>query len=244
MPRDQQLPSLFLILYLMLAGQAFASKALAISDDVSDATILANGKSGTALVDKLMGNVSSLGTYKYDGTQEAQTGKKVLKASGTFYYKPTDLMRVEVKQFGSKSGSILVKSPEGKIKAKGGPQMLGIKMSLAPDSRLLQMPNGLSAFECNLSSLFGRLKKEAASGCKILCAEQPIQLENLGKAAIVIESQMASDSGAKVVDRIFVDPSLKVPIQWDQFENGKFLARSKFQNYQTNMRLDDSLFSM
>jgi hypothetical protein len=74
--------------------------------------------------------------------------------------------------------------------------------------------------------------------------EQPILLENIGKPAIVIESQMASDSGAKVVDRIFIDPSLKVPIQWDQFENGKFQSRSKFQNYQTNIQLDESQFTM
>ena len=55
---------------------------------------------------------------------------------------------------------------------------------------------------------------------------------------------MASDSGAKVVDRVFLDPSLKVPMQWDLFENGKFQSRSKFQNYQTNMQLDDSQFTM
>ncbi len=244
MPRDQWITSLCLILSLMLVGQAFVSKALAISDDASGSTILPNGKNGTALVDKLMANVSSLGTYKYDGTQEAQSGKKVLNASGTFYFKPTDLMRVEVKQFGSKTGSVLVKSPGGKIKAKGGPQMFGIKMSLAPDSRLLQMPNGLSAFDCDLSSLFSRLKKEAASGCKILATENPIQLANLGKSVIVIESQMASDAGNKVVDRVFIDPSLKVPMQWDLFENGKFQSRSKFEDYQTNLSLDDSQFTM
>jgi len=229
---------------LVIAGQAFVTKALAASEDQSDSTILPNGKSGAALLDKLIGNVSSLGAYKYEGTQEAQTGKKVLKASGTFYFKPANLMRVEVTQFGSKSGSVLVRTPEGKIKAKGGPQMLGIKMSLTPDSRLLQMPNGLSAFDCNLSSLFARLKKEQAAGAKILSAEQPILLETLGKPTMVIESQMASDSGTKVIDRIFLDPSLKLPIQWDQFENGKFQARSKFQNYQTNIQLDESQFTM
>jgi outer membrane lipoprotein-sorting protein len=244
MPRDKRIPSVRIILYLLLFGLAFNSKVLAFSDDQSDSTILPNGKSGTALLDKLVGNVNSLGAYKYEGTQEAQNGKKVLKASGTFYFKPTNLMRVEVGEFGSKSGSILVRTSEGKIKAKGGPQMLGIKMSLSPDSRLLQMPNGLSAFDCNLSSLFARLKREEASGAKILSAEQPILLETLGKPTIVMESQIASASGTKVIDRVFLDPSLKLPIQWDQFENGKFQSRSKFQNYQTNMQLDESQFTM
>jgi hypothetical protein len=244
MPRDLQLAPVYIMLSLLLVGEAFTSKALAIFEDASDSTMVSNGKSGTALVDKLIGNVNSLGTYKYEGAQEAQTGKKVLKASGTFYFKPVNAMRVEVKQFGSKSGSLLIRSANGKIVGKGGSQMLGIKLSLAPDSRLLQMPNGLSAFDCDLCSLFGRLKKQAASGCKILQTDQPIQVESLGKPAIVIESQMGSDSGAKVVDRVFLDPSLKVPMQWDLFENGKFQSRSKFQNYQTNMQLDDSQFTM
>ena len=243
-PRDLHLTPICLMLYLLLAAPAFTSKGLAMFDDASDSTMIASGKNGIELLDKIIANLSSLGAYKYDGDQEAQTGEKVLKASGTFFFKPLNSMRVEVKQFGSKSGSILVKSPGGKIKAKGGPQMMWIKMSLASNSRLLQMPNGLSAFDCDLSSLFGRLKKQAASGCKILQTEQPIQIENLGKPTIVIESQMVSDSGTKVVDRVFLDPSLKVPIQWDLFENGKFYSRSKFQNYQTNMQLDDSQFTM
>ena len=142
MPRNLQLVPMFLMLYLLLVGPAFTAKTLAAVEDDSDSTMIANGKNGIELVDKLIANVSSLGTYKYEGAQEAQTGKKILKASGIFYFKPADSMRVEVKQFGSKSGSILVRSPGGKIKAKGGPQMMGIKLSLAPDSRLLQMPNG------------------------------------------------------------------------------------------------------
>jgi hypothetical protein len=244
MTRHPRLASLCLTLSLMLAGQAVSSKDLAPPDDASDTTMVPNGKSGTALLNTLVGNVSSFGTYKYDGTQEARTGKKVLKASGTFIFRPASAMRVEVKQFGSKSGSILVKSPSGKITGKGGPQMLGMKMSLGPDSRLLEMPNGFSAFDCDLASLYGRLKKEVASGCKILAAEQPIQVEGLGKPAIVMESQMTSDDGPKVVDRVFVDPSLKVPMQWDQFEKGTFHARSKFRNYETNMKLDDSEFTL
>jgi outer membrane lipoprotein-sorting protein len=244
MLRDLWFASLCLMLSLMFAGQAFTSKSLAIPDDASDSPIVLNGKSGTALLDNLARNVSSLGTYRYDGTQEAQTGKKVLKASGTFIISATNGMRVDIKQFGSKSGSTLVKYPNGKIVGKGGAQMMGIKLSLAPDSRLLKMPNGLSAFDSDLSSLYARLKKEAASGHTLLSAEQPILVEGLGKPEIVIESQLASDAGAKVSTRVFIDPSLKVPVQWDQFENGRFQARSKFQNYQMNLQLSDSQFSL
>ena len=101
-----------------------------------------------------------MGCYRFDASQEAVTGNKVLKATGTFYFKPANAMRVEVKEFGSKSGSTLVKSPDGELKGKGGPSMFGMKMKLQPDSRLLRMPNGLSAVQCDLGSLLKRLEKE------------------------------------------------------------------------------------
>lgn len=77
MPRDLQLAPVYILLPLLLAGQAFSAKALAVFEDASNSAMVSNGKSGTALVDKLIGNVNSMGTYKYEGAQEAQTGKSV-----------------------------------------------------------------------------------------------------------------------------------------------------------------------
>ncbi len=225
-----------------IASQAPSSIAFA---DVNDGTpMLPQGKNATALVDKLIGRVNSLDCYKFDASLEARTGNKTSKASGTFYFKPTNAVRVEVKKYGSKSGSILVRSQDGKIRGKGGPQMMGMKMTLSPDSRLLRMPNGLSAVECDLGSLLKKLRKEAGSGLKLVSTEQPMQIEGLGTRAIVIESQRTDDASDAVVDRVYIDPSQKLPLQWDMFENGKFWSRSKFQNFQSNMHLDDSEFSL
>ena len=220
------------------------AKKSALPADTSVSSILPAGKSGTALLDELVRHVDTLGAYKYDASLEAHKGRKVVRASGTFYFKPPSAVRMEVKDYGSKSGCILVRSHDGKIRGKGGPQMLGIKMTLTPDSRLLQMPNGLSVTDSDLASLFMRLKKQAASGCKIVSAAQPIRVESIGTPVIVLESQVAGDSGTAILDRVYIDPSRKLPLQWDLFEKGNFLSRSRFQNYQVNARWDDSKFTL
>jgi outer membrane lipoprotein-sorting protein len=229
---------------LMSVSQSLTVKATGAPADADPSSMLPEGKNGAALVDQVAGHVNSIGNYKFDGSQEAQNGNKVLKAVGTFYFKPANSMRVEVKSFGSKSGSVLVKRADGSIKAKGGPQMFGMKMSMQPDSRLLKMPNGFSAVECDLASLLKRLKQEAASGYKMVSANEPMNVERLGTRAIVLESQKADDSGTAVVDRVFIDPVKKLPVQWDLFVNGKFQSRSKFQNYETNIQMDESQFNL
>lgn len=228
----------------MLAGEAFVSKRTVAMEDASIAPIIPQGKSATVFVDKLIARVNSLGGYKFDGFQEARRGDKILKATGTFYFKPRNAMRVEVKDYGSKGGSVLVKNQDGKIIGKGGPQMFGMRMTLTPDSRLLQMPNGTSAVESDLLTLLNKLKRGETTGCKLISADTPIQVDGLGKPVIILESQVSGTSGTAVVDRVYLDPSQQLPLQWDVFADGKFQSRSKFQNYQTNMRLDDAQFNL
>ena len=236
--------SLCLLLSLLLVSSACPSASAATPADTNASSILTPGKNGTALVDQIIGQVNSLGNYKFDASQESYDGKKVLKATGTFYFKPANAMRVEVKDYGSKSGSILVKSPDGNIKGKGGAPMLGIKMSLEPDSRLLRMPNGLSAVECDLGSLLKQFRKRLDSGYKVLIGAEPMKVESLATPAIVLELQKTDDPETPVVARVFIDPVKKLPLQWDMFDKGKFQSRSKFQNYQPNLPLDDSQFKI
>jgi outer membrane lipoprotein-sorting protein len=229
---------------LITAGQEVLAKSTLESADASGSSILPDGKSGTALIDQLMKHVSNLGDYKYEASQEAYQGSKVVKATGTFYFKPANSVRMEVKDYGCKSGSILMKSPDGKIMGKGGPQMWGMKMTLQQDSRLLKMPNGMSVLESDLASLMKKLKQEAAAGNKIVSGAQPIKVDGLGAPVIVIESQLNGESSAPVVERVFIDPSQNLPLQWDSFEKGTFRSRSRFQNYQVNAHWDDSRFTM
>jgi outer membrane lipoprotein-sorting protein len=245
MSRYLRLPWLYLVAVLITVCQGGATNAIAsVGDATTASSILRDGKNGTALVDSLIGHVNSLGTYKFDGAQEALEGSKTVKASGTFYFKPTNSMRVEVKEYGSKSGSILVKGRDGKIEAKGGARLLGMKMTLTSDSRLLRLPNGTSAVESDLASLLKRLKKQASSGYKLVSTSEPVTVDGLSKRAIVLELQKDGTEAPVVVDRVFIDPAQKLPMQWDSFQGGKFQSRSKFQNYQINVQLDDSQFTI
>jgi len=244
MPRIQRFALLYLLLYVLIASQAVMAKTAVLPADTSVTSILPEGKSGTALLDDLIRHVDTLGAYKYDASQEAVKGSKLVRASGTFYFKPVSSVRMDVIDYGAKSGCILVRSPNGKITGKGGPQMFGIKMTLAPDSRFLRLPNGLNVTDSDLASLYKRLTRQAASGCKIVSARQAIRVESIGTPVMVLESQMTGNPGTTVLDRVFIDPIQKVPLQWDLFENGSFQSRSKFQNYQVNARWEDSQFKL
>jgi outer membrane lipoprotein-sorting protein len=241
MPGSQMFVSLCSLTVLStFASRAIAAAAPGTTPDSSVSSMLPDGKNGTALLDQLLKNAGALGDYKYDATLESYAGKKVLRATGTFYFKPVNSVRMEVKDFGCKSGSILVRGSDGKIKGKGGPQMWGMKMNLGADSRLLKMPNGLNAVESDVVSLYRRLKAEAAGGNKVVSGNGPMKVDSLSSPALVLESQ----SGSKVMDRVFIDPVKKLPVQWDLFDDGKFQSRSKFQNYQINAHWDDSQFSI
>jgi outer membrane lipoprotein-sorting protein len=81
-------------------------------------------------------------------------------------------------------------------------------------------------------------------GCSIVSSAEPIQVGSLGKPAIVLEAQKTGGSRPTVVDRILIDPKQQLPLEWDMFENGSFQSKSKFNNFQTNIQLDDSKFKL
>src|SRR6516225_4395561 len=117
MSRYSLLSSLFLALSLILANGSRlatveAGDSSAAFQDTSTSTMCSSGKNGASLMDEMVRHVKEMGDYKFDGTVNGVKGQKVTKATGTFYFKPQSEIRVEVKDYGSKSGSILVKTKE------------------------------------------------------------------------------------------------------------------------------------
>ena len=237
------LSSLFLASCLILANGLWLAPAEAggAFQDTSTSTMCSGGKNGTPVMDELVRHVKEMGEYKFDGTVNAVKGEKVTKATGIFYYKPANEIRVEVKDYGSKSGSILVKTKDGKVVGKGGKSMLGMKMNLTPDSRLAMMPNGVSAVQCDLMSLLDRIKREVGSSGKLVTSGEPVKVESLPNPVIILEGQLPGESMAT---RIFIDPSQKLPIQWDLFNDGKFSSRCLFKSYEAKENWDDSQFEL
>ena len=243
MSRYNLLLSLFFASCFILANGSRLATAEAgpAFQDTSTSTMCSGGKNGTPLMDEMVRHVKDMGDYKFDGTVNSVKGEKVVRATGIFYYKPANEIRVEVKDYGSKSGSILVKTKDGKVIGKGGKSMLGMKMTLSPDSRLAMMPNGVSAVQCDLMSLLDRIKREVGSSGKLVTSGEPVKVESLPNPVIILEGQLPGESMAT---RIFIDPSQKLPIQWDLFDGGKFSSRCMFKSYEAKENWDDSQFQL
>ncbi len=234
--------TLSLALGFNLASPAGAIKNTAELPDVpAQALINTNSKDGPKALQMLMDNIKSLGPYKFEGLLTTKKPDKVCVDSGNFYFMPSSQLRVEVMGKGFKAGSILVKDKTGTIKAKGGRSLLGMKMTLEPDSNMLQLPNGLNILKCDLLSLVNWLQSQVSSGQKVYCSEAPLQVASMATKVYVLEAH--EPSGA-LSHRVLVDPQLKVPIEWDIFRDGKFFSAVKFTNFQVVPAMDDSLFKL
>ena len=106
------------------------------------------------------------------------------------------------------------------------------------------MPNGLSAVECDLTSMLNRLKKEVGSGGKLVVGTGAVKVDSLGTQVIVLESQLPTGSNVQLVERLFIDPTKKLPVQWDLFNKGQFASRTSFNSFQSKENWDISQFKL
>lgn len=218
-----------------------AKSAQTPSIDVPSQPLINSNKEGGKALQQLFENVKAIGPYRFDGVLTTQTPKKLSVDTGTFFFMPSAQMRIEVLGKGYKSGTILVKDKSGTIKAKGGRALLGMKMTLEPDSNMLTLANGLNIVNCDLSSLLIWLQKQVSSGHKVYSSDTPLQVGSMATKVYVLE---ARDPSGSLSHRILVDPVLKVPTEWYIFHDGKFFSAVKFANFQVIPSMDESLFKL
>lgn len=222
------------------ASSAKSNDATAI-DVPTQPLVTGDTKEGAKALQELMERIKSLGPYKFEGHLTTQKPDKLCVDAGRFYFMPSSQLRVEVMGRGYKAGSILVKDKSGTIRAKGGMSLLGMKMTLEPDSNILQLPNGLNILHCDLLSLVNWLQSQVSSGQKVYCSDSPVQVATVATRVWVLE---AHENSGVLSQRVLVDPQLKVPVEWDIFRNGKFFSAVKFTNFQIVPSMDDSLFKL
>ncbi len=209
--------------------------------DVPCQPVITNNHDGAGMLEKLAERVKQIGAYKFDGNLCTVKEKELAVDSGSFYYKSPSRLRVEVKNGGYKSGSILVKQPDGQIKAKGGMALLGMKVTLEPDSHMLILPNGFKITECDFLSLVQGVKAQISSGHKVYCSENPLKLDSQNNSVLVLETR---DPSSELRQRILLDPQQFVPVEWDFFKNGKFFSTVRFKNFQVCPAIDESMFRL
>jgi outer membrane lipoprotein-sorting protein len=169
---------------------------------------------------------------------------KTDKAAGaSLFFKKDDLVKIIVRSNGVKNGSIVVKQPNGKILAAGGPHLRFLRMTLSDDSRLLQLPNGYNAIKSDLLSLLLGVKQAMLAGSMVKVTTKPIPVDWLHQNVHILEVTGGGASGL-LTDRIFIDPKTNVPIEWDIFRDGSILSTATFNNFHANIGLKDDFFKL
>lgn len=216
---------------MSLPGQTHAFETASLE---SPASICAHGgkEDGRSVLSSMQEKAKHLKGYSFDSNLTTlKDGKRIVEL-GKFYFKSPNLVRFEVTKAGSRSGAVVVRQSDGKIRGHLGGALSGIKVSLTPDSKLLKSANGFNILESDLVSLIGDAKTKAASRkCLSIPEAQNEQIVEL------------LESDGDITDRIAVSNE-KLPEVWTIFSDSKLLSILKFQNLQERNDLADSLFNM
>lgn len=222
------------------ANAAGRSPTASPAEAVSTSSSLLNGKEnvdGEAFWRQLMDRVRSSKDYVYESTLIANLKGKPISEQGRFYFKSPNMVRFEVTAAKGKTGSVVVRQPDGKIRAKAGGLLGGITVTLSPDSRMLRTANGINILDSDLVSLMQRVRDEAKGQGKIITTKSPTRIP--GYDSVYVVELLNNDF---VLERIIVDAARQLPIEWLLFEQNKLDSYVKFTSLKMNSGNADDLF--
>jgi outer membrane lipoprotein-sorting protein len=200
-------------------------------------------QNGTEFVDKLLHSATTIGAYRVTADLAMQKKGKLSKTVAQFTFKAPSLLRVDVLSGGMNTGAAVAVRADGGICAKGGPALFGLKMNLEKGSRLLRLPNGLLVTGCDFASLVRWLKLQAKSGADVSVSAMPLKIDELSNV-IVVELRDSGPFSASVAQRVLVDPSRMLPVEWILFKEGALLSSTKFRNLELLPQVDESIFQL
>ncbi|HEY9715357.1 MAG TPA: hypothetical protein V6C72_17930, partial [Chroococcales cyanobacterium] len=200
-------------------------------------------KDGTFYLNVMLNSVKNLNDYTFDSEIITYKKNSVVRATGKFYYKPLNLVRIEVTGQGYKSGSVLVRTSEGKVRAKGGNSLAWMKLTLAEDSRMLILPNGLNVVKSDYQHLVSGLKEAISQGGKCTISQSPVSVSYLNDKVTVLDVTDPQKADT-IWQRLYIKPDNNLPIAWDIYNGGKLFSRAKFLNVKPNVGLTDDLFQL
>ena len=200
-------------------------------------------QNGTEFVDKLLHHATTLGAYKVTADLSMLKKGKPSKTVAEFTFKAPSLLRIDVLSGGLNTGAAVAVRADGGICAKGGPALFGLKMNLEKGSRLLRLPNGLMVTGCDFGSLVRWLKQQSKLGGDVTVSAAPIKIDELTNV-IVVELKDTGPFSSSVAQRVLVDPSHMLPIEWILFKEGALLSTTKFRNLELSPPIDESIFQL
>ncbi len=199
---------------------------------------------GKKFIEQLRKNVGSFNDYCVDSTVFMYKPAAEPVGGGNLCWKRLNLIRLTVKSKGVKNGSVVVRTPEGKIKAWGGPNLCFLKMNLNEDSRLLQVPNGYNAVKSDLGNLLTTLNNSLANGSKARVTAQPVNVPRLKQNVYVLQIYKPSPGGDVICEQLYISQANNIPVEWDIFKGGVRYSVATFENFKSNIGLDDSQFQI
>lgn len=165
---------------------------------------------------------------------------KVTISSSRFFYKKGPVVRLEVVGGGFRDGSVIVRSQDGKITARGGGLMGAIKMNLDPDSRMLILPSGVNVTRADFPELFLVWKDKIAQGCNCRLSASITHPEFPKK----VQLMELTDPKNTLLYRIYLSADEHLPLRWDSYRADGGKTQTWFKNLKLNPGLSDDLFKM
>lgn len=186
-----------------------------------------------ALVRAMLDRMKQLKSYSIETVLCTYKGKKPVVETGKLLFKNPNLIKFECVNAGKRSGAVVVRQPDGKIKGKMGGALGGIKLTLSPDSKLLRTANDFSILECDLGSLLTMTmsKMTGTTQCKVGTIAGGTQIIEL------------ADNGS-MISRMSIDAKSKLPDLWSLFKDNAIFSTAGFSNMKLIADLPDSSFSL
>jgi hypothetical protein len=225
---------------MLMPARAFNIPGLAEEESFKNATMV----DGKKFLEQLRKNLSQYNDYTFDSALYMYKPAAERVGGGNICWKKLNLIKITVKTKGIKDGSVVARTPEGKIKAWGGPNLRFLKMNLQEDSRILRAPNGYNAIKSDLGNLLTTLSQSVAQGSKSKVTSQPIQVGRMQQNLYVLQIFQPGTDTDVMTEQIFVNPATNIPVEWDLFRNGTRYSVAIFENFKPNIGLDDNQFQI
>lgn len=195
---------------------------------------------GKAFLKSILTKIKSFKEYSFESQLVAYKKSRPVTEKGRFYFKAPNLIRFEVTDAGKRSGSVVVRQKDGKIRAKSGGMFSGLTISVAPNSKLLRTANGFNILESDLGSLLSQTISQLDSHHTCLASNSPVAYPGRGSSYVV--EVIGEDD--LVDQRIVLDRKSKLPVEWAIFEGDQLLSVVDFRNLEVDADIEDTLFSL
>lgn len=201
--------------------------------DTPESILKDKGSDGSKVVTSMFDRTRQLKAYTFDSVLSTFINGKQIVETGKLYFKNPNLIRFEAKRAGKRSGSVVVRQRDGKIRGKMGGALGGIKVTLSPDSKLLKTSNGFSILDSDLASLLAlAVEKMKENNC--------LTGQVAGLPSPVVE---LVESDGDMIYRMALDSSGKLPEHWSLFKGDTLFSTVQFANLQILADLPEALFT-